>query len=206
MGSLGIVLNSAGFGYATTSASSVSVGAGTKTFAVPVHLAYQPNQIVLAYSSGSAAWMLGSVTSYTGTTLVTSMTSFWGSGSHADWNLSLSGGEPPFNPGAWHAAFLNAAWSAVAGANTPRYRIEADGATVRLSGAVVATSLSSQIFTLPFTPVQYRPAHPVVMEAYDSANGVQTFIAVSVGASGVVSTKSTTSAQISLEGLTYPLT
>lgn len=208
MSTFGVVLNSQGFGYTATSSSSVTVGTGSKTFTVSVQLAYRLNQTVLVYSTGTAAWMLGTVTFYAGTTLIANITNAVGSGSHVDWNISLSGIGAPFSPSGWNS-ITSPSFSPLSGANAPRYRIEADGVTVRLSGAITAISGSLVInaFTINFGAS--KPAHSCVMYAYDTANSCVANISVGYssffGGAQFNITSHATNGTISLEGLTFPL-
>jgi len=69
----------------TTSTSSVSVGTGTKTFTVASGLGFTAGGGVII--SGVGLQMNGTVTSYSGTSLVVSITSTYGSGTHNNWNI-----------------------------------------------------------------------------------------------------------------------
>jgi hypothetical protein len=81
-----------GAGYAATSTTSIIVGTGSQTFTTQEGLAYLAGSRVKATATGSpSAWMEGLVTSYSGTTLIVNITSVSGSGTYADWNLSLTG-------------------------------------------------------------------------------------------------------------------
>lgn len=84
----------AGIGYGGSSTASLTVGTGSKTFGTQSGLAYigGSNSYVTACSSGTpSACMTGTVTSYSGTTLVLNVTSTTGSGTHADWVFTVSG-------------------------------------------------------------------------------------------------------------------
>lgn len=73
------------YGFSTT--SNVT-GTGSKTFTVSAGLSYPAGQTITAQSQGTpSATMTGTVTSYSGTSLVTSMTSFTGTGTYSDWAL-----------------------------------------------------------------------------------------------------------------------
>ena len=68
-----------------TSTSSVSVGTGTKTFTVDSGLGFTAGGGVII--SGVGVQMNGTVTSYSGTSLVVSITSTYGSGTKTSWNI-----------------------------------------------------------------------------------------------------------------------
>jgi len=79
-------------GYVATSLTPITIGMGTATFTTQSGLAYRAGARVRASSQANTAnYMEGLVTSYSGTTLVVSISRTSGSGSHSDWNLSLAG-------------------------------------------------------------------------------------------------------------------
>ena len=69
----------------TTSTSSVSVGTGAKTFTVESGLGFTAGGGVLI--TGLKCQMNGTVTSYSGTTLVVNITSTYGSGTKTSWQI-----------------------------------------------------------------------------------------------------------------------
>jgi hypothetical protein len=84
-----------------TSTTSLTIGTGSKTFAVQAGKAFQTGQFVLINETSNAAnQMFGTVSSYTGTTLVVNVTATGGSGTHADWTVVLypSGAAAGFAP------------------------------------------------------------------------------------------------------------
>lgn len=85
-------------GYASaltdTSTTSLAISAGAATFTVSASKAFATGQFFSAVSNANAAnYMHGTVTSYGGTSLVTNVTDIGGSGTHADWNISISGSQ-----------------------------------------------------------------------------------------------------------------
>jgi hypothetical protein len=78
--------------FVSTSSTSNSIGTGTKTFTVASGLSYYIGQNLIASPIGvnGQSWMYGSVTSYSGTTLVLSVSSgqIQGSGTYSSWNIS----------------------------------------------------------------------------------------------------------------------
>jgi hypothetical protein len=79
----------------TTSATTVTPGTGSKTFTVArAGLAYIGGQSVTIISQAdpTATWMRGTVTSYSGATLIVNVASFAGSGAHADWSINTEPG------------------------------------------------------------------------------------------------------------------
>lgn len=81
-----------GPGYTAASTSAVTIGVGSKTFTVGSGLAYAPgNTVVIASAANPANLMFGSITSYSGTSMIVNVTVAAGSGSHSDWNISLQG-------------------------------------------------------------------------------------------------------------------
>jgi hypothetical protein len=76
-------------GWVTYSSTSITVGTGTKTFTVPTGLTIKTNDpVVITETSNAFNTMSGTVTSYSGTTLVVNITSSKGSGTHTDWTLN----------------------------------------------------------------------------------------------------------------------
>ena len=73
----------------STSTTSVTIGTGTQTFTTQPSIGYYPTQPFLAVDSASTGnYETGTVTSYSGTTLVANITAVAGSGTIATWNLS----------------------------------------------------------------------------------------------------------------------
>lgn len=69
-----------------TSVSSVLIGTGAKTFTVAAGLSYTANQPI-KISNSVTNYMLGTVTSYTTTSLVVNIVSVVGSGTFATWSI-----------------------------------------------------------------------------------------------------------------------
>lgn len=76
--------------YLTASTTSNSLSLGAKTFEVSAGLAYTPTQdITVVYDNSNH--MHGTVTSYSGTTLVVNITDFTGTGTYAVWTVNVGG-------------------------------------------------------------------------------------------------------------------
>ena len=81
-----------GASYAATSVTSFLIGTGSKTFTTQAGLAYVVGSRVRAASNANPAnYMEGIATAYSGTTLTVNIAAFGGSGTFADWNLSIAG-------------------------------------------------------------------------------------------------------------------
>jgi hypothetical protein len=81
-----------GAGYGGFSTTSATVGIGTFTFILTTAgYAYVVGSRIRATSQSSNEWMEGVVTNYTGTTLAFTADLVSGSGTHADWNISIAG-------------------------------------------------------------------------------------------------------------------
>ena len=84
----------AGAIYNSTSASSVTIGTGSKTFTTAdsgkPYVVGTPLRCVS--QADTANFMDGTVTSYSGTTLVINVLNTGGSGAHSDWNITIGGG------------------------------------------------------------------------------------------------------------------
>lgn len=78
--------------YAATSTTSLTVGSGSRAFTVAAGLPYLGGERVRAVSaSDSTKFMSGVVTSYATTVLTVTVDLFLGSGTAADWNISITG-------------------------------------------------------------------------------------------------------------------
>jgi len=76
----------------STSTSSLAIGTGSKTFTTQSGKQFAAGQYVIAVSdANSANYMHGQVTSYSGTSLVVEVSNTGGSGTLADWTISVSG-------------------------------------------------------------------------------------------------------------------
>lgn len=75
----------------TTSSTSQAVATGSKTFTVPAGLTLVPTLSLRIWSAANAANnMEGTITSYSGTTLVFSSNFAAGSGTHTDWQIGVA--------------------------------------------------------------------------------------------------------------------
>lgn len=79
-------------GLSATSASEITIGTGAKVFTIAANKFFSAGHIVLVVKSDDATkWMLGSVTSYVGTTLTLDVTVTNGAGTISNWVIGLSG-------------------------------------------------------------------------------------------------------------------
>ena len=75
-----------------SSASEITIGLGAQTFEITGDKYFSAGMIVLVEKSDDATkWMLGSVTSYAGTTLTLDITETNGAGTFSDWTIVLTG-------------------------------------------------------------------------------------------------------------------
>ncbi len=79
-------------GWSTTSTTTNTIALGSVTFTVPSGLTIQINNMATATATSSSASMSGTVTSYSGTTLVLQITSIKGSGSFSSWSITNNNG------------------------------------------------------------------------------------------------------------------
>ena len=84
------IINSLSDRYKTTSLSSILIGNGSRTFTVDANLSYIPLQEVLVVFN-SSNHMHGTVTSYSGTTLIVDIKHHTGSGTYTSWSINLDG-------------------------------------------------------------------------------------------------------------------
>lgn len=98
-----------GAGYGGTSTTSLAIATGSKTFTTQAGLAYLAGSRVRAASAADGSnFMEGLVSSYSSTTLDLVVDTTGGSGTHADWNLSIAGEAPSVWRGAWSAGSYDA--------------------------------------------------------------------------------------------------
>ena len=95
-----------------TSTTSQAIALGTMQFQVPTQAAWAPGMFVtIVDATNSSNYMIGTVTSYSGTTLTVNITSIVGAGTYSSWliNLGAGGAQGPTGAtGATGAAGANA--------------------------------------------------------------------------------------------------
>ena len=75
------------------SSTSHSVTVGSKTFTVPAGLVFaNTNSVIILSSAGPSNYMIGTVTSYVGTTMTINVTSAIGSGTFTAWRINRNDG------------------------------------------------------------------------------------------------------------------
>lgn len=75
-----------------TSTTSTLVGTGARTFTTQASKQYQAGMwVIVVRTSAPTTWMLGQVTSYSGTSLAISVSAINGSGTYTDWSIGVSG-------------------------------------------------------------------------------------------------------------------
>jgi hypothetical protein len=82
--------------YAATSTTSLTIGTGSKVFTTQTGLAYQVGTRARATDAANTTnWMEGVVTAYSGSSLTLNVDGTSGSGTIANWNLSVAGERGP---------------------------------------------------------------------------------------------------------------
>ncbi len=85
--------------YSGTSTTSLAIATGAKVFTTQADKLWVSGQYLqIASAANNANYMHGTVTSYSGTTLTMNITDIGGSGTLADWNISISGTQGPTGP------------------------------------------------------------------------------------------------------------
>jgi hypothetical protein len=93
-------LSNANLGFTATSSSSLAIGTGSKTFTTQSGKGFAIGQRVRATNDADVAkYMVGTVTSYSGTTLIVSVDKVGGSGTLSAWTISIDVPEPSFGLG-----------------------------------------------------------------------------------------------------------
>lgn len=87
-----VLVDFSGDQFQSTSATSLIIAAGTKVFTVDAGKSFNAGSFILAVSQANPAnFMFGTITSYSNVTLTTDITLIGGSGTLADWVVSISG-------------------------------------------------------------------------------------------------------------------
>lgn len=138
--------SAAGTQVTATSTTSIAIGAGDKTFTTQAGKQFALNVPIIAVSASDASKTIqGTVLSYSGTTLVMTNVTTTGSGTVADWNISISGIRGPaggVSGGNLTGALNELKGSDVASAATTNVWVNG-GNLVPLTGAAVITSLGT---------------------------------------------------------------
>ena len=132
-----------------TSTTSLAIGTGSKTFTTQTGEQYTSGIFMTAVSAANGAnFMFGQVTSYSGSTLVMNVTQFGGSGTFADWNLSLTGPQgvqgptgPTFTGGSLTSAINEVQGADIASASTINLTT-ATGNLVDVTGTTTITAIT----------------------------------------------------------------
>lgn len=94
------LLESLGTGYTMQSPTSLAIGVGSKAFDVAAGVPILPGaRMIVASRADLANAMWGTVTSYSGTTIVLNVEAVSGSGTFADWNINIAGATTQGAPG-----------------------------------------------------------------------------------------------------------
>lgn len=90
----------AGTALSATSTTSNTIGTGAFTFAIQANKNFFPGQFIVAsYASDATKFIYGTVTSYSGTSLVINGTVTGGSGTFSNWNIAVAGAQGPVGGG-----------------------------------------------------------------------------------------------------------
>jgi hypothetical protein len=182
-----------------TSATSLTIGTGTKVFATTKQ--FLAGQFFSATSAANSLnYMHGTVVSYVSPTLTTTVTDTGGTGTFADWNLSISGSQGLPGPGITPQAVgftatggttpktLTVALDAnVAGTNTgdeTSTTIKAALGITTLSGSNTGDQTPASLGLLIGTNVQAYDAVLTTWAGVTPGTGIATALAVNVGTAG----------------------
>lgn len=130
-----------------TSTSSVLIGTGNKTFTTQSGEQYTAGVYLIAVSQANAAnFMFGQVVSYSGTSLVLNVQATGGSGTYADWNLSLAGVRGPAGTGITDQA---TGFTATGGTSARTLTVDADLETSAVATLTGTQTLSNKTLPAP---------------------------------------------------------
>ena len=126
-----------------SSATSVTIGTGSKTFTTQSGLSIAVGQFLMIISSANVTnYMFGQATSYSSTTLIVDVTAVGGSGAHTDWNIVASG--PQGNAGAGSGIVNSGTSSQLAYYGSTGTTISGNSNATISSGALTLGSVGTQ--------------------------------------------------------------
>lgn len=132
-----------GAGYGGTSTTSLTIGTGSKVFTTQSNLAYVVGSRLRAASNATPTnYMEGIVTAYSGTSLTISSDTVGGSGTAADWNLTIGGGSGVFTGGTLTSALNYAPPVTIASASSVAIGAAAAN-DITISGTTTITSFDT---------------------------------------------------------------
>lgn len=162
-----------GVSFASTSTTSLVIGTGSKTFTVQTGESYVAGMPIYAVDAGNSAnYMVGTCTSYSGSTLVVLVTQSGGSGTIANWNISIGGIPGPAGPtflGGSLTSAINVAKATVASHATTADIWGAAGNLIDFTGTATVTSF-------PAAPQAGAERRLVCAAACSFTNGVNLIV------------------------------
>ena len=136
----------AGIGYGGTSNSGKTISLGSKTFVVQAGLAYIAGErIRFVDQTNSVNFLEGTITSYSGTTMVVTIDNTGGTGTILNWNLSVGGNLG--TTGATGAAGLQGPTGATGATGANGVGVPTGGTTGQVLAKVNATDFNTQWVT-----------------------------------------------------------
>jgi hypothetical protein len=191
-----------------TSTTSLAIGTGSKTFTTQTGEQYTAGIFMTAVSAANGAnFMFGQVTSYSGTTLVLNVSQTGGSGTFADWNLSMTGVQGIQGPaGATYLGGTN-----LTGAVIPTKATVASSATpnvwtanlIDYTGTVTATGFTAAPQAGAYTKLICAAAAPFTAGANMLIDGVASGVTVTCAAGDKIEIEALTTTQFKLTRVKY---
>jgi hypothetical protein len=143
-----------------TSTTSLAIGTGSKTFVTQSGKTWSVGQRLRAVSDDATKLMEGEVTAYSGTSLTLDVDYTEGAGTHADWNISLTGARGASGSGSGDVVAANNgsdfASAATTFANLKQAATEAVTGVSRI--ATLAETLAGLVTDAFVAPVNLIPA------------------------------------------------
>ena len=152
-----------------TSTTSLLIEIGSKTFTTQAGETYPAGSWFTATSAANLAnWMYGQVTSYSGTTLIGDVQVIGGSGTYADWNLSISAARGATGATGTGITELAVGWEAEGGTTPKTLTVDDD-----LTTAQAARRDAANTFTGPQNLARGSVAqHATTMDLWAQPNTV----------------------------------
>lgn len=142
-----------------TSTTSLLIGIGSRTFTTQTGESYSVGVWMTAVSAANAAnWMFGQVTSYSGTTLIIDVQALGGSGTFADWDLSLTGARGATGPSGLGLTPQAVGFTATGGTTPHTLTVDVD-----LVASLLAQVAATQVEMVAGTEPALRTMSPLLV-------------------------------------------
>lgn len=178
-----------GSGPTATSTTSLAIGTGSKTFTTQANRSLLVGDRIRAKSAANPThWMEGYITSYSGTSLIVDMDLVGDSGTHTDWNISLTG--EPGDVTVELTALADAAAASASAAATSETNAETAATNAASSASAASTAATNAANSATAASTSASNASTSATNAAGSASSASS----SAGTASTAATNASTSA------------